>query len=163
PGPLRLCSLGRSSVAFHWAHPAKGHQQPHRVTNSKILRRRVPAVHEFLLVVRRAQIGPHLSLRVVVKTKIGRGKVFFQNCHPRKQAHGSALDAIRWRQQHFTLALEERSRDPPHHVLRETNRAVLQRDVNRRSIQRCPPHLIHPRRIQSHLPQLQIQRLRRLV
>ena len=87
--------------------------------------------------------------------------MLFQNCHAREQAHRSTFDFVRRRQQHFAIAFEKCSRDPSHHVLGKTNRAVFQSNVDRRTIQRCSAHLIHTIRIKPHLPKFQIERLGR--
>ena len=127
----------------------------------QILCRRSPAVHEFLLVFAgRSQIRTQFVDNIIIEAQVGSRKSLFQDCHPCEQAHRLPLDFIRRRQQNLPVSLEKRSRDPAHHVLGESNRSVLERDLNGRPVQRRAAHLIHPRRIKPHLPQLQIERLR---
>jgi len=75
------------------------------------------------------ELALHCSPGVVIETKKGGDKAFFQNCAACKQRHGSALRSI-WRGgQNLTITLEKGAGYLPGYVLGEGDDAVVQGDV----------------------------------
>src|SRR5579862_501728 len=145
----------RDGASRLWQHLAEGQQQAHRIQARQIFGRHSPAIHECLLVfICSSQIRSQLVRDVIVETQVGGGKSLFQDCHSREQARRLPFRLVRRRQQDFPISRKKCSCDSAHHVLRKSNRSILERELNGRPVQRGAPHLIHLCRIKSNLPEL---------
>ena len=115
-----------------------------------------------LLLVGGAQIRGEFAGRILVESEIRGRKAFLQDCHSGEQAHGSSFDFIGRAQQNLTVSFEECPRDPAHDVLGKCEGAVFQTDLDRGPIQGGAAHAIDAGRVEAHLAQLRIERLRLL-
>ncbi len=158
-GRIRLRS---TSSPTRGQHPAERRKQSHGIARRQIPHCRLPLVHELLLALRCPKIRTQFIHRIIIKAEIGRLEPLLEDRHPREQAHGSAFNFARRRQQNLAVAFEKCAGHAAHHVLRESDRSVFQCDLDRCAVQRRSAHLIDARRIKAHLAELKVQFLRRL-
>ena len=144
-------------------HPAESYEHAHGIAAGQVTNRRVPSIHEFLLVVRRPQIRTKLGGGIIVEPEISSRESFFQNCHSSEQAHGSSFDCVRRRKKNFAIPFKKSSRDPTHHILSEADHSVFERNLNAGAIQGRSSNLIDTVGVEPCLAELQVKSLGRLL
>ena len=154
----------RRRRATHRQHPAESHQQSRRIASRQIRARSLPSVQQTPAVFSVARkSGRNSSAASSLKRKYAVAKCSSRIAIPVNKLIDLRSTSFGGVSRTSPVTLEKCSGNPPHHILSESDRAIFERNVDRRPIQRRSPHLIHPRRIEPDLPQLQIECLRRLL
>src|SRR5262249_36010812 len=91
---------------------------------------------------------------VVIETKVGSGKPFFEDGSAGEQRHRCPFCAVRWFQQYFCVALKKSTGDAPGDIFSEGDSAVIERDVNGSPVNRSFTNMVDARLVQTRIAQL---------
>src|SRR5579872_2823766 len=105
-------------------------QQAHRIGWRQFFSGSVPMINELLLGGGLPQPWDEFRWNIIVETEVRRFESLLKNRHAGEQGDGAALNLV-WRgEENFPIAFKECARDVAHDVLRKSDGAVFQRDLD---------------------------------
>ena len=155
-----IVRTGRSHFLITGQAIAHGEQQSQCVVVGEVPNGIFPSRNESIRVVCGAEKGRQLRVNVIIETEIGSREFLFQNRAAGEHGQGRTFHGVRGCQQDLAVTFEECSRDMAGNTFGEGNDAIVKRNVNRATIQRCFPYFEDLFLVESHASQFEVKRLR---